>query len=149
MFRNGILCALVLTAGSIVMLTLVACGRNEEVLVETPSASTPVVNTPTSTPDTQVQDTFRMSLDEYLAFCGGTESEVVAFEEYISLREFSAALGNFTAQMESMDPPAEVADWHDAVLVIPKGAEEGYWMMLPNPGTVSLRTSTFSRCCSL
>ena len=58
-----------------------------------------------------------MSLSEYLTLCGGLESESVDFEENSSLREFSIALGDFTKLLESVNPPAEVADWHDAVLV--------------------------------
>ena len=101
-----------LLALSVFLLILVACGGNEEAPVDTPTASTPK-----ATPDTQVQDTSRTSLDEYLEFCGQPESEVADFEEYVSLREFSEALGDETERWESVEPPEEVADWHDAVLV--------------------------------
>ena len=77
-----------------------------------------------ATPTTRVQDTSRISLDEYMANCGGPESEAADFEENISLKEFSAALGNFTKQLESVEPPEEVADWHDAVLVYQRAVKE-------------------------
>ena len=77
-----------------------------------------------ATPTTRVQDTSRISLDEYMAICGGPESEAADFEENISLKEFSAALGNFTKQLESVEPPEEVADWHDAVLVYQRAVKE-------------------------
>ena len=80
-------------------------------------SSVPVGGTTESTPDIRVQDTSRITLDECLTLCGGPESEAVDFEEDISLREFSAALGGFTKLLESVNPPAEVTDWHDAVLV--------------------------------
>ena len=77
-----------------------------------------------ATPTTRVQDTSGISLDEYMAICGGPASEVANFEENISLKEFSAALGNFTKQLESVEPPDEVADWHDAVLVYQRTVRE-------------------------
>ena len=77
---------------------------------------------PTST--IQVQDTSRTSLDEYMAFCGGPESEAVDFEENFSLKELSVALGDFTKQLEAVEPPEEVADWHDAVLAYQRAIKE-------------------------
>ena len=96
-------------------------------------SSVPVGGTTESTPDIRVQDTSRITLDEYLALCGGPESEAVDFEEDISLREFSAALGGFTKVLESVNPPAEVADWHNAVLVY-QGAVKKSLDDYPGPG---------------
>ena len=77
-----------------------------------------------ATPPTRVQDTSGISLDEYMAICGGPASKATDFEENISLKEFSAALGNFTKQLESVEPPEEVADWHYAVLVYQTAVKE-------------------------
>ena len=57
-----------------------------------------------------------MSLDEYLtAVCGG-QAETTAWEEGVSIREISSGLGQHIEIMESLEPPSEVSDWHDAAL---------------------------------
>ena len=116
--RSGILLGLLFIAAA-----LSACG----------ASSVPVGGTTESTPDIRVQDTSRITLDEYLALCGGPESGAVDFEEDISLREFSEALGGFTKVLESVNPPAEVADWHNAVLVY-QGAVKKSLDDYPGPG---------------
>ncbi len=54
-----------------------------------------------------------VSLDEYAALCG--ESEIDLSEE-ATYGEMSAAVGEFIKQMEAVDPPSEVADYHNAAL---------------------------------
>ena len=113
-----------LLALSVIILTIFACGGDEGAKVDIPTASTPAVDTLKSTPNIQVQDSSRLSIDDYLAICGGPETETAGFVEGRSLEEFSAALGDFTKQLESVEPPAEVADWHDAVLAYQMAAKE-------------------------
>lgn len=66
----------------------------------------------------------RVSLEEYLEACSGLEIETAEFEERASLKEFSAALGEVTKRLESVVPPEEVADWHNAVLVYQRELKE-------------------------
>ena len=103
-----------LLAGAlIIVLILSACGGDEEpsgTEVESGAGGGPA-------PAAQAQDSSAMSLDEYLEICSEPESDTADFEEYVSLREFSAALGDFTERLESVEPPQKVAAWHNAVLV--------------------------------
>ena len=75
-----------------------------------------------STPDTQVQDSSRMSLDDYLTICSGPTPGQTDAE--LTLAGFAAVLGEFTEQLEAVEPPEEVADWHDAVLVHQRAVKE-------------------------
>ena len=117
MSKVGTLCLLALLLQLVLLLALFACGGSVTPSEDGPTGDTSPESTPANTPLSSVSDTARMSLSEYLTLCGGLESEAVAFEENSSLREFSVALGDFTKLLESVNPPAEVADWHDAVLV--------------------------------
>ena len=45
-----------------------------------------------------------------------TGSETEESVEDLPLEEFSEALGDFINRLEADTPPAEVADWHNAVL---------------------------------
>ena len=85
--------------------------------------SAPDEGTAKSTPDTQAPDSSRMSLDDYLTICSGpTPGQTDA--ELTSLAGFAAVLGEFTEQLEAVEPPEEVADWHDAVLVYQRAVKE-------------------------
>ena len=55
-----------------------------------------------------------MSLDEYVKACGAPTT--VDFAEELDLEAFSAAVAGQIGVLESIDPPAEVAAWHDAML---------------------------------
>ena len=94
----------------IILLTLVACDAET-----TPADDTSIADSPRATPVAAVQDTSRVSLDDYLAICAGPMSGPIDAE--FTLKAFSAALGETTEQMEAVEPPKELAAWHDAVLV--------------------------------
>ena len=126
-------------APSVVLLAMlfVACGGSEEDREDVPRATaagestaatspsgeatggTPESASPTATPAAGTQDTARTStartsFDDYLlAVCGGGE-ELLDWEEGESLRELSSGLGQHLEIMQSLDPPPEVSDWHDA-----------------------------------
>ena len=111
-------CMLTLSAMAIVLFLLLACGEQTMPEGDTPSKSTPAL-----TPVAQVQDSSRMSLDDYLTVCSGpTPGQTGA--ELTSLAGFAAVLGEFTEQLEAVEPPEEVAGWHDAVLVYQRAVKE-------------------------
>ena len=55
-----------------------------------------------------------MTLDEYIGTVCGDQSEVGSWEEGDSLRELSEGLEFVIEEMGALEPPAEVAEWHDA-----------------------------------
>ena len=58
-----------------------------------------------------------MSLDEYAAFCAEFASTETAEEDgEITYGEFSDGLGLLIGFLNSVSPPAEVSDWHQALL---------------------------------
>ena len=117
-------CMLTLSAMAIVLFALLACG--EQTMPAGDTTTTGDVSpksTPASTPAAQVQDSSRMSLDDYLTVCSGpTPGQTGA--ELTSLAGFAAVLGEFTEQLEAVEPPEEVAGWHDAVLVYQRAVKE-------------------------
>ncbi|MDE2824573.1 MAG: hypothetical protein OXK79_13815 [Chloroflexota bacterium] len=97
---------LTLFALPVVLAAFTACGGG---------GATPTAESPTEAPDAS-----RASLDEYLlAVCDG-QAEWTAWEEGVSLRELSSGLGQFMEIMESLEPPSQVSDWHDATLAFGK-----------------------------
>ena len=72
---------------------------------------------------TQEPSSSQLSFGEYLAVCAGPASG--AIDEEITLKEFAAALGEFTERLESVEPPEEVTDWHNAVLVYQRALKMG------------------------
>ena len=82
----------------------------------------PEEDTAKATPSTQVQDASRMSLDDYLAICAGPTSGPIEVE--LTLAGFATVLGEFTEQLEAVEPPEEVAAWHKAVLVYQRALKE-------------------------
>ena len=71
---------------------------------------------PTSTP-MPAPESSRMSLDQYAAFCAELEAgETTEEEGEITYGEFSAGLQLYIGLLESVNPPEEVSDWHDALL---------------------------------
>ena len=69
-----------------------------------------------------MQDSSQMSLDDYLTICSGPTPDQTDAE--LTLAGFAAVLGEFTEQLEAVEPPEEVADWHDAVLVYQRAVKE-------------------------
>ena len=70
---------------------------------------------------TQEPSSSQLSFGEYLAVCAGPAG---AIDEEIVLsipddfwKGFAAAVGEFTERLEAVEPPEEVTDWHNAVLV--------------------------------
>ena len=119
---------------SIFLLTfaIAACGGSEEAqedvptvaVGETSSATTPTAGaaggtpaaaSPTATAVADAPDTSSVSLDEYImTVCGETVTKVGSWEGGDSLRDLSAGLGYISEQMSALEPPIEVAEWHDA-----------------------------------
>ena len=62
------------------------------------------------------EDKKELSFGEYLAVCAGP-SVGSESDENFTLKKFAAALGEFTERLEAVEPPEEVRDWHNAVLV--------------------------------
>ena len=74
-----------------------------------------------------------MTLDEYIeAICRG-QSEV-SWEEGDSLREPSEALGFIIERLGALEPPAEVAEWHDASIAFARVFKEAIDDYLDDPG---------------
>ena len=81
------------------------------------SPQSPSATVPATTPRTS-----GMSIDEYLAACGGPVSGPT--DEDVTLKEFGEALGEVIDRMESVDPPGEVSDYHDVILAYQKDLEK-------------------------
>ena len=125
-----------MTAFSIVVLTVAACGGNGEATSDTPTvidagvsptedsaaATTPddsvLTDSPTAALVADAPDTSAVSFDEYIMMvCGETLTEVGSWEGGNSLKDLSAGLGFISEQMSALEPPTEVAEWHDAQIV--------------------------------
>ena len=120
MKKTGSRCLTALLALLVILLPLVACDAET-----TPADDAPIADSPRATPVAAVQGTSRVSLDDYLTKCGlPAESETGNFEEYVSLKELSAAFGAYTERLESVEPPKEVSAWHDAVLVYQRAVKK-------------------------
>ena len=139
---------------SIFLLTfaIAACGGNEEAREDVPTATvgetssattptaagaggTPAAASPTATPVADEPDTSSVSLDEYImTVCGETVTEVGSWEGGDSLRDLSAGLGYISEQMSALEPPMEVAEWHDAQLEFADAFKETIDDFLEDPG---------------
>ena len=122
MSKSGIHSLLTLVALSVILLTLVACGDSSTPSEVGTTEDTSSESTPTSTPADRVQDTSPKSLDDYLAICTGATAEPTETDS--TLEKFSAALEEFTEQLDAVNPPEEVADWHAAALVYQRAVKE-------------------------
>ena len=122
MSKSGIHSLLTLVALSVILLTLVACGDSSTPSEVGTTEDTSSESTPTSTPADRVQNTSPTSLDDYLATCTGATSGPT--EDDFTLEKFSAALEEFTEQLDAVNPPEEVADWHAAALVYQRAVKE-------------------------
>ena len=88
-------------------------------------------------PHAEGEETFRsvsqVSLDEYIgAVCGPTE--VAAWEEGKSLRELSEGLEFVIEGIGALEPPAGVAEWHDAQIAFAEAFKEAIDEYLDDPG---------------
>ena len=115
-------CMLTLSAMAIVLFALLACGDQTIPEGDTSPGDTPAKSTPALTPAAQVQNTSLMSLDDYLAICAGPTPGQTDAE--LTLAGFATVMGEFTEQLEAVEPPEEVTDWHDAVLVYQRAVKE-------------------------
>ena len=79
-----------------------------------PEGDTPAVDPAAPDPLTQTPDGFGPSFDGYLAVCASPISGLIDVE--LNLRGFATVLGEFIDRLEAVEPPAEVAAWHHAVL---------------------------------
>ena len=98
----------------LIIAMLSACGGGEE---PTGDGSGPA-------PSTQTQNNARMSLDEYLEVCAARPPAGIDLEGEGSIEDFQAALGESIERLESVEPPEEIADWHDAVLPYQRAIKE-------------------------
>ena len=136
---------------SVVILTssFVACGGNGEASTDKPTATDPAVaptsdlseatapddsaSTAQSTPVAEAQVSSQVSLDEYVAICGLPEGELIEVEE-IPFEEISEAFGEYTGKLESVEPPAVVADWHNAIVAYQGAVKQSIDTYLADPG---------------
>lgn len=153
MIKVGRLNLLTLLALPLIALAFVACGGNGETNGDGPSTTdvseTLSVDSFPATPVAEAQDASGASLDEYLmAVCGGQE-ELADWEEDVSLREISAGLEQHIEIMESLEPPAEVSDWHDAGLAFQNAFKQTVDHYLEDPQGQSEDEFLFSMFFSL
>ena len=128
-------------------LAFVACGGNGETPTDKPTdpgvaptsdpsaATIPAdsASTAQSTPDAEAQVTSQVSLDKYLAICGLPEGESMEVEE-VPFEELSEAFGEYTGKLESVEPPAVVADWHNAIVAYQGAVKQSIDAYLADPG---------------
>ena len=112
---------LALVAVSVIPLTLIACGGNEEPPAESATAMPAGEDSPPAESVAEVQDTSQGSLDEYLEFCRAVDEEEVIPPGDPA---FTEVLGQLIEQMEAQKPPQEVVAWHDATLAFWKALRE-------------------------
>ena len=96
---------------------LLACGGDP-----TPSDD----RLPASTQDTQTQSTSQADLNDYLALCWEPGSEVAEEVDEIPFDELSASFDDSIARLESVEPPAELADWHAVILTYQRAVKEAF-----------------------
>ena len=104
---------------SIILLTLLACASDT-----TTSPDTPATDTPTG--DTPAQDASQAGLDDYLALCLEPASEVTEEVDEIPFDELSVSFGDSIARLESVEPPAGLADWHAAMLAYQRAVKKAF-----------------------
>ena len=123
---------------SFVLLALAACGGSEEARENVPTATvaggTPASTPSTATPVAERPSTSQASLDEYIGTVCGGQSEVGSWEEGESLRELSEGLGFVIEGMGALEPPVEVAEWHDAQISFAGAFKETVDEFLDDPG---------------
>ena len=116
-------------------LALAACGGVEDAPAASSVADAPAADPTVARPVADAPDTSSVSLDEYIMkVCGETLTEVGSWEEADSLRDLSAGLGFISGQMSALEPPAEVAEWHDAQIAFAGVFKETIDDFLEDPG---------------
>ena len=141
---------LALVAVSALLLTLVACGSDESApatsSAPTPTGNTPTVDSPTTTAGrdtptevpptaTQVPDArggSGMSLHDYLAICGLGKTEAAEVDE-LPLKEIADSFRGQAGRLESVEPPVEVAHWHEVIVEYQKTVAEAIEAYLNDP----------------
>ena len=103
---------LTLLALSFILLTLLACASDTTTSADTPAGDTPA------------QDASQAGLDDYLALCWEPGSEVTEEVDEIPFDELSVSFGDSIARLESVEPPAGLADWHAAMLAYQRAVKE-------------------------
>ena len=88
--------------------TLSACGDSEGSAPQT----TPAGGSPGRSDSTD-----SMSFDDYIAWCSEREEPELEDDQNATYEEVSILYGELIERMESVSPPAEVADWHNKALV--------------------------------
>ena len=132
---SGILLGVLLIAAA-----LAACGDSSAPATQVSDSPTPTGDTPTAdssaaTPVPEAQDTSGVSLEEYIMrVCGEAVTEVSSWEGGDSLRDLSAGLGFITEQMSALEPPTEVAEWHDTQIAFAGVFKETVDDFLEDPG---------------
>ena len=105
---NGFFANLVPHSGSWLITRVPDVTSNDPAPTPMPAAAP----TPTAA---QPEETSRLSLEDYMAFCGGPGYELGGWEEN-SLREVAAGWGTIVDHLASVQPPEEVTGWHRATL---------------------------------
>ena len=141
----------VLAMAAFAVLLVIGCAdsvqQSEETQPATAVSDTSTAAVPTSTPEVQPQTGSRLSLEDYLEVCGIGETETQVQEEL----PFDELAESFQAQielLESVKPPPEVEDWHNAVLVFQMAVARTFEDYLEDPKGQSqdefLLTTVFS-----
>ena len=110
--KSRALAATLAIAAFLVIVATAACGSDS-----TPSSNeTPAGGADNSRP---ALGTDRMSLDEYTEWCSGMVS-IEDPPEGITYGEYSSGVAEFIEEAESINPPVEVAEWHNAAWSVPR-----------------------------
>ena len=107
-----------LLAITVMLFAFVACGGDGDAPSDTPRP-----DPPTATPVAGADEGSRSSLDEYLAICGIGQTEEAEVDE-LPLDEIAASFRAQAERLESVEPPAEVAGWRDAIVEYQKAVAE-------------------------
>ena len=99
------------------------------------AGGTPASASPAATQVAEPPSTSSVTLDEYIRnVCGESVTEVGSWEEGDSLRELSEGLAFVIEGMGALEPPAEVAEWHDAQISFAGVFKETIDDFLEDPG---------------
>ena len=82
--------------------------------------------------EVQPQTDSGLSLEDYLDICAIGETET-AIQEEVPLDELARSFQEQAELLESVEAPAEVADWHDAVVVYQGAVAEAFEGYLEDP----------------
>lgn len=99
---------------------MAACGGDEE----PPDAGDESRPGTHSESGTESEAASSSSLEEYVSACIETGDETEESVEDLPIEEFSEILGDIINRLEADTPPAEVADWHNAILAYHRGIKD-------------------------